>query len=370
MLLLLSAPAGARRAAGAAAAGAAGLRAAVGDAGRGSCGAGGAQHVPGCSAGGAGAVQVAAGQPGGFGAGFQPQAAGGGRWLAAPHAFGCAQPAFAWLQSNRRYRIVPVSRPAADLLATAAPQAAAIAALREEISALERDAMRLAADRDAYCSCFHLVLGQLQVGWGGGHPAGGPAGEAAPGCMHRQPASSAASALQEVMAASAAQQVLLLERAANLGHTTHGMVGAPASSEQDCKSQGPGAATPPVPQSVSDAMPLLMLQVGTLLGVTPPPAALPQPGQHLAVGSRPHSPAGLAPLHAASSPPDSASGSRPHTPLSPHLHHGSSPLSRGNSAHGPPSPIPGERIRCCQRRRAAVQLAAVLLQHVHAQATR
>jgi hypothetical protein len=28
------------------------------------------------------------------------------------------------------------------------------------------------------------------------------------------------------MAVSSAQQVLLLERAANLGHTTHGMVGA------------------------------------------------------------------------------------------------------------------------------------------------
>jgi hypothetical protein len=108
-------------------------------------------------------------------------------------------------------------------------------------------------------------------------------------------------------------------------------------------------------------MALLVLQVGTLLGVAPSPAAMAHPGQQLAAGSRPHSPHGLVPLHAASSPPDSASSSRPHTPMSPHLHHGSSPLSRGNSAHGPPPPIPGECTRC--------QLAQIQLRCSEAEST-
>jgi hypothetical protein len=175
-------------------------------------------------------------------------------------------------------------------------QGVALAAMQEEVAAREADTLGLAADRDAYCACFHLVMGQLQVGeWrrtgtqtpimlhgrqrsSGLRPAlrsarppaarcrprsWSPGGRyttwAAPGtCYHHL-------APQEVVATSAAQQVLLLERAANLGHAAHGMVrGRPA-----------GRTSGHQPATTWPAAPLLQLRVHPVcIGGS---AALPKP---------------------------------------------------------------------------------------------
>ena len=82
-----------------------------------------------------------------------------------PASNSAASPSLPGSAPRRQARQAACKRAALTGLASPLPQQeAAIAALREEVAALERDAMRLAADRDAYFSCFHLVLGQLQVG--------------------------------------------------------------------------------------------------------------------------------------------------------------------------------------------------------------
>lgn len=98
------------------------------------------------------------------------------------------------------------------------------------------------------------------------------------------------------MASASAQQALLLQRAADLGLTTHSLMG------QLLHGPSGGRAT-------SSSVP----------GNPKPPPQL-----HI---SPPRSPRLLA-LQGGGSPPSSSQGSRPHTPASPH---GGSPLARGRS---------------------------------------
>jgi hypothetical protein len=102
---------------------------------------------------------------------------------------------------------------------------------------------------------------------------------------------------QEVMASASAQQALLLQRAADLGLTTHSLMGQLV--------HGPSAG-----RATSSSVP----------GTPKPPPQLPV--------SLPRSPRLLA-LQGCSRPPSGSQASRPHTPASPH---GSSPLARGLSS--------------------------------------